>query len=164
MALIKFVWLDRGAFCGATGTLCFGLRMILPMSFKVRVDPSSLCALLLLVHNDLWNHHWLLGLGSRTWTTHPGADHDTNPDRLGLKQVLPQRAGTNYNTPWWGEAVIYWGIAQNFYTFSGIEPWFYWINRLVQHRKNTCKYCYRLAILAVHFSCPWHLAKKIERL
>ena len=32
--------LDRGPFCGATGTLCFGLGMTLPMSFKVRMDQS----------------------------------------------------------------------------------------------------------------------------
>ena len=35
--LFKFL-LDRGPFCGATGTLCFGLWMTLP---KVRVDRSS---------------------------------------------------------------------------------------------------------------------------
>ena len=37
--------LDRGAFCGATGTLCFGLGMTWDlgfMGFKVRVDSSSL--------------------------------------------------------------------------------------------------------------------------
>ena len=36
---LKFL-LDRGSFCGATGTLCFGLQMtLLPMG-KVRVDQS----------------------------------------------------------------------------------------------------------------------------
>ena len=35
----KFL-LNRGPFCGETGTLCFGLRITLPMSFKVRVDQS----------------------------------------------------------------------------------------------------------------------------
>ena len=34
------ILLDRGPFCGATVTLCFRLRMTLPMSFKVRVDQS----------------------------------------------------------------------------------------------------------------------------
>ena len=34
------ILLDRGPFCGATVTLCFPLRMTLPMSFKVRVDQS----------------------------------------------------------------------------------------------------------------------------
>ena len=37
---LKFL-LDRGPFCGATGTICFGLRMTLRMSFTVRVDQSS---------------------------------------------------------------------------------------------------------------------------
>ena len=36
----KFL-LDRGPFCGATGTFCFKLRMTPPMSFKVSVDRSS---------------------------------------------------------------------------------------------------------------------------
>ena len=34
------MFLDRGSFCEATGTLCFGLGMTLPMSFKVGVDRS----------------------------------------------------------------------------------------------------------------------------
>ena len=29
------------SFCGATDALSFGLRLVLPMGFKVRVDPSS---------------------------------------------------------------------------------------------------------------------------
>ena len=33
--------LDEGPFCGATGTLCFGFRITLPMSFTVRVDRLS---------------------------------------------------------------------------------------------------------------------------
>ena len=33
--------LDRGLFCGATGTLCFGLWMALLLGFKTRVDSSS---------------------------------------------------------------------------------------------------------------------------
>ena len=32
--------LDLGPFCGTTGTLCFRLWMTLPMSIKLRVDPS----------------------------------------------------------------------------------------------------------------------------
>ena len=32
---------DKSPFCGATGTLCFGLQLTLPMGFKARVDPSS---------------------------------------------------------------------------------------------------------------------------
>ena len=31
---------DQGTFCGVTSTLCFGLRMTLPMSFKVRMESS----------------------------------------------------------------------------------------------------------------------------
>ena len=40
--------LDRGPFCGPTGTLCFRLWMTLPMNFKVRVDrslPALFCCL-----------------------------------------------------------------------------------------------------------------------
>ena len=35
---------DKSPFCGATGTLCFGLQLTLPMGFKARVDapPSVL--------------------------------------------------------------------------------------------------------------------------
>ena len=36
---LKFI-LDRGPFCKTTGTLCFGFRMSMPMSFKARVDSS----------------------------------------------------------------------------------------------------------------------------
>ena len=35
------VLLDRGPFCRATGSLCLGLGMTLPMGFKARVDSSS---------------------------------------------------------------------------------------------------------------------------
>ena len=38
--LKKFL-LNQGPFCGATGTLCFGLWMTLPVSFKVAMDRSS---------------------------------------------------------------------------------------------------------------------------
>ena len=45
---------DKSPFCGATGALCFGLRLILPVGFKARVNPSStvlcsrLCVMILL--------------------------------------------------------------------------------------------------------------------
>ena len=48
----KKISLGLGSFCGATGTLRFGLRMTLPMGFKARVDSSSptlfccLCAMI----------------------------------------------------------------------------------------------------------------------
>ena len=48
----KFM-LDRGPFCVATGTLCFQLRITLPMSFKVRVDrllPVLYCHLRPMIH------------------------------------------------------------------------------------------------------------------
>ena len=32
--------LDQGPFCGATGTVCFGLWIALPLGFKARVNPS----------------------------------------------------------------------------------------------------------------------------
>ena len=32
---------DKSPFCGATGALCFGLRLTLPMGFKARVDAPS---------------------------------------------------------------------------------------------------------------------------
>ena len=41
MNFFKKILLDCGPFFGAIGTLCFGLRMTLSMSFKVRVDRSS---------------------------------------------------------------------------------------------------------------------------
>ena len=32
---------DRSSFCGAAGTLCFGLSLTLPMDLKARVDTPS---------------------------------------------------------------------------------------------------------------------------
>ena len=43
---------------GATGTLCFKLRMTLPMGFKTRMDSSS-CALPWFVCNYPESHLWL---------------------------------------------------------------------------------------------------------
>ena len=40
VAFFKKFLLNRGPFCRATGTLCFG-PWILPLSFKARVDPLS---------------------------------------------------------------------------------------------------------------------------
>ena len=37
---LKFL-LDRGSFCEVTVTLCFGLQIILSMSFKIRMDQLS---------------------------------------------------------------------------------------------------------------------------
>ena len=54
--------LDLGPFCGATDTLCLGLRMTLPMSFKVRVDqlsPVLFCHLPAMFPRVIW----LLGPG-----------------------------------------------------------------------------------------------------
>ena len=70
---LKFL-LDRGSFCGATGTLCFGLQMtLLPMG-KVIMDPSLLAGtLLLLVLNDSQSHIWLLGPGTKPRSLTPEA-------------------------------------------------------------------------------------------
>ena len=43
---------DRSLFCGATGTLCFGLWLILPMGFKSQGRSIIICTLLLLAQND----------------------------------------------------------------------------------------------------------------
>ena len=32
---------DKSPFCGAIGTLCYGLKLTLPKGFKARVDLSS---------------------------------------------------------------------------------------------------------------------------
>ena len=76
----KFL-LDRGPFCGLTGTLCFGLRMTLSMSFKVRVDWSSPAHLLLLTCNDPQSS---LVSGNGHWTriARPWGEQDTiaSPD------------------------------------------------------------------------------------
>ena len=37
---------DKSPFCGATGTLCFGLQLTLPMGLKARVDPLLPCSTL----------------------------------------------------------------------------------------------------------------------
>ena len=51
-------------FCGATGILSFGLRITLPMSFKVRVDQSS-CALFCRLRAMILRVNW----GSRDFST-----------------------------------------------------------------------------------------------
>ena len=72
--ILKRFLFDRGSFCGATGTLGFGLRMnLLPVGFKVRVDSSSPMSLLSLVLNDPQSHLWLLRLGIESASLTPEA-------------------------------------------------------------------------------------------
>ena len=79
----KFL-LDRDPFYGTTGTLCFGLSMPLPMSFKVREDLSShalfccLCITILRVLSLIDDTTGLssesslvTGTGHRTWIARP---------------------------------------------------------------------------------------------
>ena len=55
MNLFFFFCGYKSPFCGATGALCFGLWLTLPVGFKARVDPSSptlyshLCVMILRV-------------------------------------------------------------------------------------------------------------------
>ena len=55
LLFLKIFCDNKSPFCGATGTLCFGLRMTLPTGFKTKVDPSSatlcscLCIMTLLI-------------------------------------------------------------------------------------------------------------------
>ena len=55
--VFKFFLLDRGPFCGANGTLCFGFRTTLFLNFKDTVYSSS-PALWSLVYNDHQSHLW----------------------------------------------------------------------------------------------------------
>ena len=41
VAFLKIYVVIKSPFCGANGTLCFVLKLTLPMGFKARVDPSS---------------------------------------------------------------------------------------------------------------------------
>ena len=61
--LLRKFLLDRGPVCGATGTLCFGLGMILPTSFKSQGGSVITCTLLSLACNDPQSHLWLPGPG-----------------------------------------------------------------------------------------------------
>ena len=60
---------DKPLFCGATGTLCFGLKLTLAMVFKAKVDPSSpaLCShlhiMILRVNSEFPDQGPILHLG-----------------------------------------------------------------------------------------------------
>ena len=54
--------LGTGPFCGATGTLCFGVRMTLQMGIKARMDSSSPLLFCYLCLTTL-SHVWFEGLG-----------------------------------------------------------------------------------------------------
>ena len=50
---------DKSAFCGATGTLCFGLRLTLPMGFKAQGGCTITCSICCLCIMDSQSQLWI---------------------------------------------------------------------------------------------------------
>ena len=102
----KFL-LDRGRFCGATGTSCLGI----PMSFKFRADQSSpalschLHAMIPRVISGCWAGH-------QTRIAHPKGEHDTIvPARPILTRNLTNTLKATYRNFY----------PQGFFTLSGLR-------------------------------------------
>ena len=100
--------MDRGAFCGASGTLCFRLRMTLPMGFKVMLNLSSpACLEILFSLSEHTNSHpiWL-GILRTSWLVifSPGRSSGLESQSSPTCQTACVSFGRSFS--YWGRSLV----------------------------------------------------------